>query len=713
MKKIAVFYHLSALNHLWKEFIDEQLGLLETSKLTESSIVKVCYNSSKEYSKEIENYIKTNYSFVEIISYRSEDEDNLYEGQTLKELQEYSKNNDGYILYFHSKGILHSINSHQTIPTRDWRHYMNYWMIERWKDCIRKIKEDDVDVVGTNWNSDPYWHFSGNFWWSTTEHIRNLPDVLNRSLYYDENLTEQLGGHTFSYEMWILSNKPKIRSMHCSGVNHYFSPYPRERYATLENTMLNYKNEKKVQKTINVFYHLFIPDTNNMWVWWVDEQMSLLKQVGLVDKAKINMCMTLPLGLYNSKTGHSYDEMVIGYIKDRYPFVNIIDIKSVGEQPNLYEGQTLAKIYEHCQEDDGYVFYFHNKGMVSYTTHISGAIKDWRHYMQYFNLEKWEDCVAKLDEGYDCCGVDWVERHDIKLDFVVQHYAGNFWWARNDYIRKLKHPLNIEEYMDVEAMMRELQNYRYCFELWMATGIPKQHCFHYRRHHQYDNQGLERYFTYYPPEMYRDDVERDETSYTRNRLDVLMEVGSKNLFNWRDHRQFADWLVRRKQPDTIVDLGVDYGYSTFCFAIPGIGNVYGIDSFEGDICAGERDTYEYVMDKVKELELTNVSIIKGFFDDVVKTWNKPIDILHIDGLHTYEAVKNDFEKWSPFVKENGIILMHDTMVDDPKFGVSRFFKEINLPKTNFEHCNGLGVVSKDINLIDEIKKNFGEFIREI
>jgi len=475
--------------------------------------------------------------------------------------------------------------------------------------------------------------------------------------------------------------------------------------------MLNYKNELKVVKTIAVFYHLFIPDTNNMWIWWVDEQMSLLKTVGLADKATINMCITLPLGLYNSKTGHSYDEMVLGYIKDRFPFVNIIDIRSTGDRENLYEGQTLAKMYEHTQENDGYVFYFHNKGMSSYSTHIPGAIKDWRHYMQYYNLEKWEDCIAKLDEGYDCCGVDWVERHDIKLDFVVQHYAGNFWWARNDYIRKLKHPLKIEEYMDVEAMMRELQNYRYCFELWMATGIPKQYCFHYRRHHQYDNQGLERYFTYYPPEMYRDDVEKDETSYTRTKLDILMEVGGKNNFNWRDHRQFADWLVRRKLPETIVDLGVDYGYSTFCFAIPGIGDVYGIDSFEGDICAGERDTYEYVMDKVKELELNNVTIIKGFFDDVAKTWNKQIDILHIDGLHTYEAVKNDFEKWFPFVKEDGIILMHDTMVEDPKFGVKRFFEEINLPKLNFKHCNGLGVVCKDINLINEINKNFEEFIR--
>jgi predicted O-methyltransferase YrrM len=158
-----------------------------------------------------------------------------------------------------------------------------------------------------------------------------------------------------------------------------------------------------------------------------------------------------------------------------------------------------------------------------------------------------------------------------------------------------------------------------------------------------------------------------------------------------------------------VDLGVDYGYSTFCFALPEIGHIYGIDSFEGDEHAGIRDTYDYVLEKQKELELNNITFIKGFFDDVVKTWDKPIDVLHIDGLHTYEAVKNDFEKWSHFLKEDGIILMHDTMVEG--FGVKDFFKEIQLPKTNFNHCNGLGVVSKDINLINEINKNFEEFIK--
>jgi hypothetical protein len=49
--------------------------------------------------------------------------------------------------------------------------------------------------------------------------------------------------------------------------------------------MLNYSNEKKVPKTITGFYHLFIPDTQNMWIWWIDEQMTLLKTSGLCHNA--------------------------------------------------------------------------------------------------------------------------------------------------------------------------------------------------------------------------------------------------------------------------------------------------------------------------------------------------------------------------------------------------------------------------------------------
>lgn len=175
---------------------------------------------------------------------------------------------------------------------------------------------------------------------------------------------------------------------------------------------------------------------------------------------------------------------------------------------------------------------------------------------------------------------------------------------------------------------------------------------------------------------------------------------------WKDHITFAQWIVKRKNPEVIVDLGVDWGYSTFCFALPKIGTVYGIDSFEGDDHAGIRNTYNYVLDRQRELKLENISFIKGYFDEVAKNWNKPIDILHIDGFHTYQAVKHDYKTWSKFVKDDGIILFHDTWVFGGGFGVHKLFQEIKLPKTNFKSSHGLGVVSKDENIIKEINQIF-------
>jgi predicted O-methyltransferase YrrM len=113
---------------------------------------------------------------------------------------------------------------------------------------------------------------------------------------------------------------------------------------------------------------------------------------------------------------------------------------------------------------------------------------------------------------------------------------------------------------------------------------------------------------------------------------------------WRGHEIFATWLVKEIQPKVIVELGVDKGYSSFTFALPGIGTVYGVDSFEGDPEAGLRNTYPEVIAKRDELGIKNLELVKGYFSDVAKTWTEPIDILHIDGRHRYEDVKEDFEK---------------------------------------------------------------------
>lgn len=183
---------------------------------------------------------------------------------------------------------------------------------------------------------------------------------------------------------------------------------------------------------------------------------------------------------------------------------------------------------------------------------------------------------------------------------------------------------------------------------------------------------------------------------------------------WTGHRSFAEWLVSYKKPEVIVDLGVDYGFSTFSFAIPRVGHTYGIDNFTGDDFTGSdnsRRRYSFVMMKREKLHLQdNLTIIEGDFNDVALKWDKKIDILHIDGSHHYEDVKRDFETWSKFVADDGIILLHDTCVETfegNEYGVKKFFDEIELPKVTFTHCFGLGVVSKDSQVIELIKSRFG------
>lgn len=173
---------------------------------------------------------------------------------------------------------------------------------------------------------------------------------------------------------------------------------------------------------------------------------------------------------------------------------------------------------------------------------------------------------------------------------------------------------------------------------------------------------------------------------------------------WKGHRKFAEWLVNYKKPETIVELGVDFGYSLFCLANPGIGKVYGIDSFEGDFYTGVHpNAIGWVKKIIKENEYKNIEIIKGYFDNVVKTWDKEIDILHIDGFHTYQETLNDYNKWTKFLNSKSVVLMHDV---ESFQNVKVVYQLSNLHKVRFTHSNGLGVLSPDIDIINKIKEEF-------
>ena len=174
---------------------------------------------------------------------------------------------------------------------------------------------------------------------------------------------------------------------------------------------------------------------------------------------------------------------------------------------------------------------------------------------------------------------------------------------------------------------------------------------------------------------------------------------------WKGHRGFANWLVQYLQPKITVELGVDYGYSTFVLAENNPGKVYGIDTFEGDAHAGHRDTEQF--QKVEQFKnsngFDNLTLIKDTFDRVNQTWNQEIDLLHIDGLHTGEAVEHDLMNWSRFFHANTVVLMHDVMSFD---AVERVFINIPQPKVRFIHSGGLGILCQNSATIAAIKQHW-------
>ncbi len=209
-------------------------------------------------------------------------------------------------------------------------------------------------------------------------------------------------------------------------------------------------------------------------------------------------------------------------------------------------------------------------------------------------------------------------------------------------------------------------------------------------------------------------IEEMSTDYESEVDNLVMEESLNSIYSaWSGHRSFAEWLVGYMKPNQVVDLGVDYGFSTFVLANSaqknGKGIVTGIDFFKGEEMTGFRNTYDSVMNVIDKTFLRNLEIIVGEFSEVGKTWNRSIDILHIDGYHSYEAVSKDFNTWSPFVPDNGIILFHDINVPNPAFEVINLFRELkDGHKLYFLHSCGLGIYTKNTALYEKIKSEFND-----
>lgn len=210
-------------------------------------------------------------------------------------------------------------------------------------------------------------------------------------------------------------------------------------------------------------------------------------------------------------------------------------------------------------------------------------------------------------------------------------------------------------------------------------------------------------------------------------INSLLKIASftPNALNfsnaWVGHLPFAAWIMQEVSPSLFVELGThtSNSYFSFCQAVSEFHlntHCYAVDTWHSDIQAGEYD--ELIFDTVNQYNKIHYEafskLLRLTFDQALTCFDDgSIDLLHLDGLHTYEAVRHDFELWLPKLSPGAVILIHDTSVHDRDFGVHQLWHEIEERyqySIHLAYSNGLGIMQLDNvdndRILDFLRPNF-------
>jgi len=152
---------------------------------------------------------------------------------------------------------------------------------------------------------------------------------------------------------------------------------------------------------------------------------------------------------------------------------------------NRYEYEAINKVWEYSQTHNGKVFYFHTKGVSNTYVNIENkeestrkknGIAWWKELMEYFLIDRYQECLQKLEE-YDQCGLTNNDKW----------WWGNFWWSNLFFVRSNSRPH---------------QGDRWYFEAWLN---------HYRNPSVYEfyHFDFNGYYTLLPIDIWNIDLYKD------------------------------------------------------------------------------------------------------------------------------------------------------------------------------------------------------------
>ena len=197
--KIAIFYHIAQMGLGAFVYINQVHRLYTSGLIKGASHIHFGVNGNQELFNVPNN--------TEVVYNQNHKE----ETETLMSLRDFCKHNPDYkVLYFHTKGV-----SKESMNAESWRLMMEYFVIDRWKECVECL--NDYDVVGSNlkvlgpttwsdgtqtWEKAGTQHFVGNFWWANASYVNTLNDeFLNSDFRLDR-------------EFWIGTGNGKMKSLY-------------------------------------------------------------------------------------------------------------------------------------------------------------------------------------------------------------------------------------------------------------------------------------------------------------------------------------------------------------------------------------------------------------------------------------------------------------------------------------------------------------------
>lgn len=224
---IYVYYHVCCIAN-WRVIMSRMLFKLRNSGLYDSideiriTVLGNKYNLADKLFKDPKINIR----------FHSEDT-SLYERPGLNQMIEDAQTEEFYALYLHSKGVKNEEHCKRQNPVYDWGEYMFYFTIYKYKTCIEELQQG-ARAVGCNLQErGAPLHYSGNFWWSKSDHIKNLPKIVDT--YYN------------TPEFLISSIDGVYKSLWHSEVDQYHTLYPVSMY---ENKPISIQTIDRVGGTV-------------------------------------------------------------------------------------------------------------------------------------------------------------------------------------------------------------------------------------------------------------------------------------------------------------------------------------------------------------------------------------------------------------------------------------------------------------------------------